>query len=232
MYTYIITGKVHPERASVSFEEVHLSDSKGLWKIRIKCDASQITSVLDWDKDDPEGARATVEQFAQMVASSLGFSLNCGYAVEIVTVHQVGEFNNGYVFGVSAPLEKESNHIASFNDSLHFSVQNVFYRLALRDFMRAITDQMDCGFYCYRAIESVSKHFACEKKEGWVEMNKALGTTKEDITAKVKVFADPVRHGNWAEAKPLSTNQRREILEYTKDVLLIFRKEFLVDYKR
>jgi hypothetical protein len=37
----------------------------------------------------------------------------------------------------------------------NFAAKDLFFRLALRDYARAITDVMDCALYCYRAIESV-----------------------------------------------------------------------------
>ena len=91
--------------------------------------------------------------------------------------------------------------------------------------MRALIDHHDCAFYCYRAIEAVSKSFAASVGgSGWQEMHVALGTNKEEINSKVKIYADPVRHGNWVEAKGLNNQERFELLDCTQRLLLAFLK--------
>lgn len=219
---YIASGRIHPERAAAYFEEIKLK-FEGLGYLRIKCDAGQLSAIFDWDGDDVVGAKLTIEHHAQAIASALGFSLNCGYTVEIISVHQVGSQEGPFTFGVKGPNEIPENQLELFNEALHFSTKNVYFRLALRDYMRALVDQHDCAFYCYRAIEAVSQSFIADSsKEGWRNMHLALGTNKDEIIRKVKVYADPVRHGNWVSAKGLNNQLRLEMLDCTHRVLLLF----------
>jgi len=50
-------------------------------------------------------------------------------------------------------------------------------------------------------------------------MHKVLGTDRTSITSVVKDYADPVRHGNWIEAKPTDKFIRWRMLELTRDIL-------------
>ena|SRR5690554_4652476 len=221
---YIAYGRIQPERAAVFFEEVKL-DFSGKGYLRVKCDAGQLTAIFDWDGNDVVGAKLTIEHFAQMIASSLGFSLNCGYSVELISVHQVGSEGGPYTFGVKAPNDAPEDQLLVFNDALLFAVKNVYFRLALRDYMRAITDQHDCAFYCFRTLEAISKSFSSKPGvNGWDEMHSALGSCKDDIISKIKNYADPVRHGNWVEAPDLNNAQRKDMLGYTQSILMAFLK--------
>lgn len=219
---YVAIGKVHPERASAFFEEVKIKLDEST-SLRVKCDAGQLSAVFDWNGDDVVGAKLTIEHHAQAITSALGFSLNCGYSVEIISIYRADDEHSPYTFGVKGPNEAPGDQITLFNKALHFSAKNVFFRLALRDYMRALADQHDCAFYCYRAIEAVSQSFATTTEgSGWLAMHEALGTSKDEITEKVKNYADPVRHGNWVEAQGLNNQKRYEMLDCTHRLLVAF----------
>jgi hypothetical protein len=94
--------------------------------------------------------------------------------------------------------------------------QNIFFRFAIRDFLRAVKDPFECATYCYRAVEGIKSAFA----DRWNEMHAALGTDPTVITNRIKVYADPVRHGNWAKAPDLDSAKRLQMLMLTKDILM------------
>lgn len=215
---YTITGRVHPERAAVEFSKVGL-DIGNRGKATLHCDASQLTVVLDIDSsDDAVLARNTAEHLAQMIVSSLGFSLGTGYSVEIIQV--IPENKDPLVFGVR-PAQLDFNpHQSIFNKALRLSGSDVFFRLAIRDYGRALVDVSDCALYCYRAIEAIQSAFVPEGEQaGWKEMHAALNTNRETIQKTVKHFADPIRHGNWSQAKDTNSAQRTEMLQLTRDIL-------------
>ncbi|MBB1331166.1 hypothetical protein H5087_17600 [Pseudoalteromonas sp. SR43-7] len=219
---YFISGKVLPERAAVQFSEIAM-DMKQHGYLKITCDAGQLNAIFDTPIKDIVSAKLTVEHNAQMIVSALGFSLNCGYSVEIINVFGSDEQDQAVVFGVKADTKNEFEQTKVFNDSLHFSVKNVYFRMALRDYMRAITDTMDCAFYCYRALEAITKSYNTgQGSQGWLDLHKDLGTNREDVDTKITNFASPVRHGRWAEVKSTTSKERMEMLSYTQSVLLKF----------
>eukprot|EP01093_Parvamoeba_rugata_P005000 TRINITY_DN1706_c0_g5_i2.p1 TRINITY_DN1706_c0_g5~~TRINITY_DN1706_c0_g5_i2.p1 ORF type:complete len:209 (+),score=12.92 TRINITY_DN1706_c0_g5_i2:104-730(+) len=191
-------------------------------KLLMKCDSSQITGLFEWDGDDVDSVKGTVEHFAMLIVSSLAFSLKYGYSVEIISVHGVGDNFSSQVYGVGSGLPREENHTDVFNRSLRLAAKNMYFRLALRDFVRAISDVSDCAFYCYRVLEAISKHYSDVTGRGWDAMHKELGTSKEQISSTVKKFADPIRHGSWLEVPQINNEERREILSFTNEVLLKF----------
>jgi len=217
---YFISGKVLPERAAVQFPEITM-DMKQNGSMRISCDAGQLNAIFDTPHNDIVSAKLTVEHNAQMIVSALGFSLNCGYSVEIINVFSSEKEDRAIVFGVKADTKNEFDQHKIFNEALFFSSKNVYFRMALRDYMRAITDNMDCAFYCYRALEALTKSFSTgQGSQGWLDLHKDLGTKREDVDDKITKFASPVRHGRWAEAQSTTSAQRMEMLSFTQSILL------------
>jgi hypothetical protein len=219
---YVVTGRVQPERADVRFSPIE-------WKVPdqgrvvVQCHSSQITVLLDLTSTDGwETAYVQAEFFASMVISALGFSLGYGYSIEILqatqedgTPHVIGVGPNGR--GEPSPLGFVP-HGPIFSRAFNLANQNVFFRFALRDFLRAIKDPFDCATYCYRAVESIKSAFV----GGWNEMHAALDTNRERIDAMIKVYADPLRHGNWAEAPALNSSDRLQMLTLTREILLTY----------
>jgi len=219
---YYISGKVLPERAAVQFQEISM-DMKQNGYMKITCDAGQLNAVFETPINDIVSAKLTVEHNAQMIVSALGFSLNCGYSVEIINVFTSEEEGKPTVFGVKADTKNEFEQAQVFNDALLFSSDNVYFRMALRDYMRAITDNMDCAFYCYRALEAITKSYnSGQGSQGWLDLHKDLGTNRKDVDEKITNFASPIRHGRWVEAKSTNSGQRMAMLSYTQSILLKF----------
>jgi hypothetical protein len=217
---YVVTGRVQPERASVRIPPIEWQvPDQG--RVVVQCDSSQITVLLDLTSTDGwVTAYVQAEHFASMVISALGFSLGFSYSIEILqatqedgTPHVIGVGPNGG--GEPSPLGF-GLHEPIFFRAFYLANQNIFFRFALRDFMRAIKDPVDCATYCYRAVESIKSAFV----GGWNEMHAALDTNREKIDTMIKVYADPVRHGNWAEAPALNSAERLKMLTFTRDILV------------
>ena len=224
---YVCTGLVHPERANVQFERRELKSNK--WSAVVSCDASQVTVVLDVPSGDGRiaafMARDIAGNIANIVVGALGFSLGSGYSVEIIQViEQDGAVS---VFGVR-PRGKEPSqtlgmkpHIPAFSRALQISSKNVYFRLALQDYLRAINDVRDRPTYCYRAIEAIKSAFQGNAElEQWNAMHLALGTDRNTIENTVKQYADPIRHGNWIDAKETTGEEKWEMLLFTRDILV------------
>ena len=95
---YLVVGRVHPERASVSFDRVELRLQGGGTAVT-HCDSSQITVALDVPEIDGWiSANIMAGDVANILIGSLGFSLGSGYSVEVVQVSE--EDGTPHVFGV------------------------------------------------------------------------------------------------------------------------------------
>jgi hypothetical protein len=193
--------------------------------VAASCDASQLTVVISIPSlDGWLAARNVAEDIATIVVGALGFSLGSGYWVELIQA--IEEDGTAHVFGVrpgdpasSSTLAIEPQ-IAIFNRALRLAARNVFFRLALRDYLRAINDVGDCASYCYRAIEGIKSAIAFKTKDaGWDEMHTLLGTDEATIRLTVKSFADPIRHGNWIDAPNTDKFIRWRMLSLTQSIL-------------
>jgi hypothetical protein len=222
---YICTGHVHPERADISFGRIEMkfgNDHKAV----ASCDASQVTIVLDnAGVDGWIAAQIVAADVAGIVVGALGLSLGSGYSVEILQVtepdgtpHVFGVRPTGETLGTTLGFEP---HLPVFNRAFRLSGRDVFFRLAVRDYLRAITVVADCATYCYRAIEGIKSAFVFKTGiDRWDDMHTALGTDRTAITSTVKDYADPVRHGNWVNAKPTNRHERWTMLLLTREVLV------------
>jgi hypothetical protein len=191
-----------------------------------QCDSSQITVVLELASIDGWAtAHIVAEHFAFIVVGALGFSLGSGYSVELIQVTE--EDGTPHVFGVRPTSDTPDSTLGFepigpiLNRAFLLANQNLFFRLALRDYLRAINDPTDCPTYCYRAIESIKSAFVSKTgMNRWDDMHAALGTDRATIEATVKQFADPIRHGNWVNARHTDSRTRWQMLLLTRDILL------------
>lgn len=222
---YVVTGRVHPERADVSFSRIEMKFEGGGIAVA-SCEASQITIALDVPSlDGWIAARIMADDVANIIVGSLGFSLGSGYSAELIQVTE--EDGTPHVFGVRPIGDTPEQtlgvdpYIPAFNRAFRLSGKDVFFRLALRDYLRAITDVTDCATYCYRAIEGINSAFVFKTGlDRWDDMHATLGTERDVITSTVKDYADAVRHGNWVNAKPTNKLERWRMLSLTRDILV------------
>lgn len=215
---FVATGRVHPERADISFSPVSWSmDDGGI--VTASCDASQVTVVLNTSKiNGYMTAHIAATHFAYIVVAALSFALGSGYSVEMIQV--TDDSGTPHVVGVRPGSLEFAPHGPVLDRAVRLGSDDLFFRLALRDYSRAIIDSEDCATYCYRAIESIKSSFALRSgKDSWEAMHSALDTDRQSIETKVKTFADPIRHGNWAAAKPTNGAQRMDMLRLTKEIL-------------
>jgi hypothetical protein len=221
---YIATGRVHPERADINISQIawEIPDEG---RVIISCDSSQLTVITELSYIDGWiSAYIAAEHFAYIIIGALGFSLGSGYSVELIQVTE--EDGTPHVFGVRPTGDHEddtlgfSPHGPIMNRAFRLANENIFFRLALRDYLRAIIDHIDCPTYCYRAIESIKSAFAFKSgKDDWVIMHDALGTDKNMIEKDVKFYADSVRHGNWINTPVTDKHIRWKMLKLTRDIL-------------
>lgn len=245
---YFITGRVLPERDTINISPVEFSLDGGGTAL-VSCNVSQITIVLDVPHlNEWLSAYKKAIDLAIIFIGALGFTHGAGFSTELVqviedngTAHVVGHVRPAFILDQNNPdpqtLGFNVNDPAFFplyNRAAHLSSRDIPFRLALQDYLQAVTSSTMTGLYCatscYRAIESIKS--SCGSKAGleptdkkydekaWDTMHKALGTNKEDIESKIKDFADQTRHGNWSKAKVPDTLQSWEMLYLTQDILL------------
>lgn len=221
---YYVRGRVMPERSAVSFSRMKFAhDEDGI--ADVSCDSSQLSILIDSPKLAGHlDAKLSAQQAAGIIINALGYTLGCGYTAEITEV--TSEDGNSIVFGVAPRTLNGESQLAFtekdtvFNRALFLSSSNIFFRFAVRDYLRAMLDEIDCAYYCYRAIESIKSAFDNETTlNGWTLMHEKLGTNALDIKTIIKNYADPIRHGNWIKIKDTNVDIRWEILTYTKNLL-------------
>lgn len=229
---YFVTGRVHPERADINFGRLEVGTIESS-RIVARCESSQLSLLLEGPEiNGYVTAFLAAEHFARTVVSIIGFVLGSGYSIEIIQVSD--EAGNSNVFGVrptngTPPVSLGFDpHGPIFERAFRLAGKDLFFRLALQDFVRAIVEVLDCATLCYRAIEAIKSALVFRTGiDSWQPMHDALGTDEVTIRQNVKNFADPVRHGNWAGAVPTDVNTRWNMLSFTRDILVRY-----IDYNQ
>lgn len=219
---YVAAGIVRPERVALTLPQQ-------VWKTKdheytIECINSQLFITLNDPRiDGYKSAQYTAEHMSQVFVNAIGFLVGCDYKVEITQV--IDEANNMHI-----PSVQRSEVISEltaealwqeFSDILKLTRTDMWLRFAIHDFTNAITDVNGGPILCYRAIESIAKVFTTPsaKNTNWEAMNTALANDKEIMQALITDFAMPLRHGSWSELKPMSDDERGEMLKFTKELI-------------
>ena len=147
---YIVTGRVQPERADIFFSRVEMGvGTRG--KAVLSCDSSQVTVVIESpDVDGWMSAMIQAEELASVVVSALGFSLGSGYSVNLIQVTE--EDGTPHVLGVRPSNPEKQGESLGFaeqteilNRALKLAARDVFFKMAVRDYLQSMTDVGDCA---------------------------------------------------------------------------------------
>lgn len=223
MYTYTITGIVHPERADVNVTNVtaqigHIGEFKySVLKSRI---AGQLTTqqpILNY-----RSAALIAERAVRGITDTLGFTNGCGYDVEIIQLLDL-QTNSHQVFGIEekivSSLKVNERLSAETVADLMKTEFGIYLERSFADLRESIRTPLDSGFYCYRAVECLMHYFKdtddTSKKQAWVNFRTQL-VIEESILRDIQSASNPVRHGNVSEKSELS---RETLLTQTWQVV-------------
>jgi hypothetical protein len=232
-YTYILTGRVIPERALLDISEVKLkvlaSDDVPEGDLFIEIIKSQISVrfLASGEVRNIFTLRNIVEDAARMLLDVAGYFAGYGYDAEIVQVLR-SSASEKYVFGIDVPIlagvcEKAGMTVNDIFAALS-KTDGYYFRHALADVREAIKSPKDTGFFCYRAIESLKNCCATrngvspDKDDAWELFRNIYSIPKQHIM-DIKTFADPVRHGNYMQAKPMADKDRADVFKSTWEII-------------
>jgi hypothetical protein len=230
-YIYTFFGKVLPERANVNISQLEMDidfpDAEVKGSIKLSISLSQIFIQFSSNKnvDNIYTLRNYVDGAIRVPVDALGYILGCGYDIEITSM--IDPSGKSVVFGVGITdniEEFKKKRVKDFPEIMQlFSDKNGRYlQLCLNDLREAIRNSKDAGFFCYRAIESLTPIFAnkygldkSNKKEIWKKLREDIGIKRDQIDF-IQAFSDPVRHG---DSIYISPENGKKILEYTWEIV-------------
>jgi len=234
VYIYTFFGKVFPERADVNIPlwTAPLLDlkQKKIGEIKTFIGASQISiRITSSEKLENIGMnigllKNFVEEWIRIQVDILGYTLGCGYDVEITQL--IDPDGHTTVYGVNLEDVKafEAKRPKKFLEIMNICrdpTKRDYLRLCLSDLREAIRCPKDIGFFCYRAIESLKRYFVDtlnlenDEKKAWETFRSTLDIDRQKIEF-IKQFADPVRHGG---RKPFKAEEGKKILDYTWEIV-------------
>lgn len=208
MVQYTFFGKVYPERCIVSVDEIRArigaqgTEIQG--DLRYYISLSQVTAVFICEErvSNIFTLKNDVEDAIRMALDALGYTLACGYDLEITQmIDSLG--NAPIVFGVNMPAVERTALDAGVSFDMIMSLfteqRGSYLRRCFADLREAIRVPKDTGFFCYRAIETLKSFFhreagVADDRTAWELLRSELNVNRPDIEA-IKQFADPVRHG-------------------------------------
>ena len=238
---YIFFGKVYPERANVSISELHglvrSKDGKISGSYRYSISVSQVSAIFISDNklENIYTLKNEVEDMIRVALDALGYTLACGYDLEIVQmINSLG--SPPIIFGVGIPVVEHSATNANIRFDtiigLYSDAKGKYLQLCLANLREAIRAPKDTGFFCYRGIESLRQFFLNEKmakddKSSWDLLREELKMNRSDID-KIKEFADPIRHG---ATFAINDEERATLFKLTWNIVNSFIKYAAAGYK-
>ncbi len=232
-YTYILTGRVIPERALIDIKEfifsILMSDGVPKGELSIEVIRSQIfvRFVASSKVQNIYTLRNIVEDATRALLDVAGYFNGYGYDAEIVQMVDLNTSKN-HVFGIDVPILADvCKEVGLTINDIFVALQKTdgyYFRHALADVREAIKSPQDTGFFCYRAIESLKNCYATrnrvssDKDDAWELFREKYSISKEQIM-DIKTFADPVRHGNYTQVKSISDEERGKIFKNTWDII-------------
>ena len=243
-YTYMFSGRVHPERAYVTLSpirctiETRMADSVLLLNAHIKIDNAQVLVVATTEErvDNLETVRNSVESAVRGAVDAFSFVEGRGYDVEITSViDSTGE--QWTVFGVEVGVLQASKRdrpvtygqlYALMTDPKQIRDEPASFRLmqlriALGDLREAVRSPNLSAFFCFRAIECIRQcyvDFANEdenaaRRDSWERMRSELCIGRSWFSP-IERFALGERHG---KIEPMSGDERVDVLLRTWSVV-------------
>lgn len=239
MTKYIFYGSVLPERANVAFSPILMTSINSDYELIAQCALSKI--VVEFNCNDETRINAThkniIEHNIRILVDSLGFSLACGYDVQIESVLNT-KTHHVEIFGVHEPIfDFAQNNFHPSNIEPHPDTAGTFFdisklagvhlelAIALADFRESIRTPHFTSFYCYRAIEALKNALEGNDKQQWNKLHEIVSSSKE-IIQPIKDKADQLRHGKFAEQ---SWDTRKHAMLVTWDIINKFIKWRLDD---
>jgi hypothetical protein len=226
---YTLIGKILPERVRLDLRElrpvIHLTSGK---RLTINCSVLlgqvwvQVETEERWDKDD---LRNTIVSFLEDIVARLALLQGYAYDVEITRIVGEGE---DWVFGIDNPAIQADFALGDFQKrylslaSLVSGPHDYLINSCLKGLRMALKDAGDSGFYCYRAIESLKRHFSLTNEiKGksdaalWDGFRRFAEVERGEI-ASIKAFADENRHGGVVS---MTGAQREKLLKSTWSIV-------------
>lgn len=210
---FTVIGRVYPENAAVWMKRIESPTSHG-GRYSIECKQSQLCLTFESATEtDVDTVKITTENLAQTYISAIGFALGAGYTVEITQV--IAEDGTTHFYGPKQEALAFTNDPTVLEDSWTLAGRDPFFRFAVIDYCQALVNAVECGAFCFRAIEAIK----CAFDNKWDTMHASLGTTRDQIDTMVKVNADSIRHGNWSEIPDTTNTDRLAACRLTRDIL-------------
>lgn len=240
MYSYIFSGKIHPERvnfsvgAELSFGLKH-EDFGFEGTNFIKFENSAITIRLESNIDCSNNQACNLETLKNIVEENIRMvvDIHCfinSYSYDVEITHVICEaLNIDYSYGVRGEWNIIIDGVTSSNNftkiiSLFDRPERIFLKDVLGDFRRAIKYPAMTASFCFRAIETIRKFYFEDvddldedekRKNGWTKLNQEFGLIEKDFN-EIKKFAIPNRHGEFPSITYL---QRESIMNFTRKII-------------
>lgn len=204
--------------------DINNKEAGVIGSLKTSIDVSQVIAqfVCKQKVDNIFTLKNYVEDAIRLQVDTLGYTLSCGYDIEITSmIDSLG--HPPTIFGVNFDNIEEfkkkrpKNFIEMMK--LFSDKKGNYLRLCLSDLREAIRNPKDAGFFCYRAIESLTQFFAnqygLKKEKTWEKFREDVGIDQIQINY-IRDFAAPVRHGGSVYISP---EDRKKILNLTWDIV-------------
>lgn len=221
---YILTGTLHPERATFSGSATPIEISFEGVGLKFTILNNQISAHVSLHNfsDNQNTLKNRVTNFINAFVNLVALNIACPYSAEIISITNC-ETGIQNVYSIYEPIfdnddftdDAPLRSVELSTEHIILSVKDVVLQRAMSDFKSALALPNDTSFYCFRAIESLRHHFAGDKSSQWEKMRESLKIDKLKISA-IQDYADALRHG---QSIPQNWEQRKADLITTHEII-------------
>ena len=242
--TYILLGKVFPERHPMTLNNGHpiilkfppgsWEDGCTIWPVRVSVTEAAITAVFDVDRplSDISSAKNTIQHRIHQIVDLHGFLQARKFLVDITSGFQIIHeappqvatlsFNQNYA-SILHPITDDIE-IDTWYELIN---RHPDVRAAFSEMREAFGDAFDTGFHAYRAIEIVRLEFeqksdGTDKSNSWSRLRQFLDISRDDIDF-VNDFSKYQRHGNQVV---MSSEDRDRCIEVASRIIANFARKY------
>lgn len=223
---YTFLGTIHPSEGAAGLSyvgDLHIGFGDDILPTqgRVVIKRSTIRARVSVDATVPlEMVANNLRGSLAVLVDAQGFLDGYGRTVELVSARDL-ESKRDYSFGGGVPGLRQGwvEPKLTLDQVLEAAHRDQRLADALGDFRHAIAEPWDTGFYCYRAVEMVMRHWleldGQSKDQAWSAMRAALHVSRSELEP-LRPWANLQRHG---ARRTITSEDHTALLRITRAVL-------------
>lgn len=235
----IFLGCIHPKRVAITIAKTHqdlyLASGKNIGKFSVEVNASDLTAVLELEEPNDQNYETWGNSLLPRISAiidTFGFLTGGGYEVELTKVIDI---NKGEVFSFPTYLNilPRCNSQNELEDKFFLILEllknkeGAYFQSCLSELRKSLRFPFESAVHAFKAIEAIRQIYGArnnldpkkQRDKAWEILRSNLGIEKSEISEKIQIYSDPIRHG---EIREFTQDERTEILQAAWNIVHLY----------